>query len=101
MLNLGGGGVGLLVNPQDRSIFETPSLVWLMLDFRPDLPVPLGVVGRIRHTRIDSMQYLHAGIAFEFGHDREHERFIGDEICRYVAELQRQDAAAEHSNAAP
>ncbi len=93
LLNLGGGGVGLLAEPGDRGSFESERLFWIMVDLGYAHAVPLGVVARLRHTHFDSAQRLYAGMSFEFGHNPEHQAFIIDEICRYVADVQREQLA--------
>ncbi|MEO1130961.1 MAG: hypothetical protein AAFX05_14810 [Planctomycetota bacterium] len=90
LMNVGGGGVGLLVEPEERSGFENERLFWMRINLKPHLSIPLCVTARMRHTHIDSAQRLYAGMAFDFGLNPEHERFVVDQICRYVARVQRE-----------
>lgn len=89
LLNLGGGGVGLLYRDEDASFGDAQRLLWLRIKLPPHLPYPLGVVGRVKHTHVDSMKRLYAGVQFEFGHHASYQRFVVDELCRYVAMAQR------------
>lgn len=94
LVNIGGGGAGLMVAPEDRSAFEAHSLFWMRVRLG-DTPVPIGVVARVRHRHIDSSQRLYAGMQFEFVHKAEHEEFVVDQICRYVASVQREQLARQ------
>jgi len=89
LVNLGGGGVGLLVNPRDRGALEARPLLWLRIGLAPHVPAPLGVAARIRHTHIDSAQNIYAGMAFDFTGNAEHQKFVVDQLCRCVAMVQR------------
>jgi len=93
LVNVGGGGAGLLIEPDDRPKLDSDRLFWLRINLEPDIPAPLGVAGRLKHTHIDSLQRVYAGIAFEFGFDPKHQKFIVDQLCRYAANLQRSAAA--------
>ena len=95
LVNLGGGGTGLMVSPEDRGTFEAHSLFWLRVRLCAQPPVHLGVVARVRHRHIDSSQRLYAGMQFEFAHKAEHEAFVVDQICRYVAAIQREQLARQ------
>lgn len=89
MMNVGGGGIGLIVEPEDHASLETARFLWLRIDLRPDLPIPLCVCARARHTHIDSTQKVYAGLSFEFGTRAEHKEFVVDQICKFVAGVQR------------
>ena len=89
MMNVGGGGIGLVVDPEDHAILESVRFMWLRIDLQPDLPAPLCVCARTRHTHIDSTQAVYAGLSFEFGGRAEHKEFVIDQICKYVAQVQR------------
>jgi len=89
LMNVGGGGVGLLVNDEDRPALEAQRLYWLRIALMPHIPLPIGITARLRHTHIDSAQRMYAGLAFEFGFDPHHQKFVVDQLCRYVALVQR------------
>lgn len=90
LVNIGGGGVGLLLEPENRPMIDSHRLYWLRVDLTPQIPAPLCVTARLRHTHIDSAQRIYAGMAFDFGHSPEHQDFVVDQICRYAMLLQRE-----------
>lgn len=90
LLNVSGGGLGLLVAPEDTAALSTRPYLWLRLDLRPHIPAPAAVTARVAHTHIDSTQSLYAGMAFDFAHNPPHREFIVDLFTRYVESLQRQ-----------
>ena len=90
LVNIGGGGVGLIVEPQDTAGMERRRLFWLAIGLRPHVPAPVGVAARLAHTHIDSEQRLYAGMAFEFGPGDAHKRFVIDRIFRCVNMAQRE-----------
>lgn len=89
LMNIGGGGAGLLLEAADRLRLDSSHLYWLRLDMTPWSPAPLCVTARLKHTHIDSAQRLYAGMAFEFGFSPDHEAFIVEQLCRCVSEMQR------------
>lgn len=99
MMNIGGGGVGLIFEPEDRMSLESNRLYWLRLHLQPHIPAPLCVAARVRHTHIDSTQRLYAGLMFEFGSNNAHQKFVVDQLCRYVAQVQREQLRRQSSEA--
>ena len=89
LVNIGGGGVGLMVDPLETRSLESGPYFWLRLNLQPQIPAPLGVTARLVHTHIDSTQRTYAGYAFDFRFNPSHERFVVDQLCRYVAQVQR------------
>jgi hypothetical protein len=89
LVNIGGGGACLLVAPGDAGVLDRPVPFLMRVDLSPVLPVPLPVTARLAHTRVDSSQNIHAGFAFDFSQHREYEGFVGEQICRYIAEIQQ------------
>jgi len=89
LVNIGGGGVGLVIDPNDRPRLDSERLYWLRIDLCPDIPEPVGVTARLKHTHYDSAQRVYAGMAFEFGFDPRHQPFIVELLTRYVAGLQQ------------
>ncbi len=90
LMNLGGGGVGLLVEPEHVAELGRHKLFWVRINLGPDLAAPLGVVARLAHTHLDTTKRAYAGMAFDFSADRQHEQFVVNQILRYVANLQRE-----------
>lgn len=90
LVNIGGGGAGLLFDHAESSRLDSNRLYWLRVGLQPHVPAPLGISARLKHTHIDSAQRLYAGMAFDFGHSPNHEKFIVDQLLRYVAQVQRE-----------
>lgn len=90
LVNIGGGGAGLLFEPDNRMLFERHRAFWIRVNLMPHIPAPICISARLRHTHIDSAQRIYAGMAFEFGHSPEHQQFVVDQICRYASLLQRE-----------
>lgn len=84
LANVGGGGIGLLVEPDDARALPHHRLYWLRIALPPEIPHPLAVTARLVHMHIDSAQRTYAGMSFEFGHNRRHQDFIVNQLCRYV-----------------
>jgi hypothetical protein len=89
LMNIGGGGVGLILDSTEHTGLQSHQAFWLRIDLRPETPAPLGVVARLRHTHIDSAQRLYAGLSFDFTHNAAYQKFIVDQLCKYVALVQR------------
>ncbi len=89
LMNIGGGGVGLILDSTENTGMDTHQAFWLRIDLRPDIGSPLCAVARLRHTHIDSSQRLYAGLSFEFSHNPPYQKFIVDQLCKYVAMMQR------------
>lgn len=88
LMNLGGGGVGLLVGPKESSSLDRSKLVWVRVDLTPMVPAPLGFTARVVHTHRDSEQNTYVGAAFEFGFHASHRDFVVSQITRYITLLQ-------------
>lgn len=97
LMNIGGGGVGLIVTPADRAAFESHRTFWLRIPLEPYIPAPISVTSRLRHTHIDSSQRLYAGLQFDFSFNPPHQKFVVDQVCRYVAQLQREQLARQNT----
>lgn len=90
LVNIGGGGAGLLFEHDESLKLDASVMYWLRIGLAPPVPAPLGVCARLKHTHIDSAQRVYAGMAFEFGHGPNHEKFVVDQLLRYVAQVQRE-----------
>ena len=88
LVNLSGGGLGLLVAPGEGAGLDRARFLWMRVDLGPDLPAPLAITGRVAHTHMDSAQNTHVGIAFEFGFHASHRDFVISQVCGVVAKLQ-------------
>lgn len=88
LLNMSGGGLGLLLRPEEGRALSSRPFLWLRVDLRPDIPAPVGVTVRLAHTHIDSGHNLYAGMAFDFTHHASHRQFVVDLFSEYVHRLQ-------------
>ena len=88
--NIGGGGVGLRFEPDQTSQLNSNKLFWMRLSLPPEMPRRLCVTCKLTHTHIESMQTTYAGMAFDFSFNPQHQRFVTDQICSYVARQQCQ-----------
>lgn len=84
LLNISGGGVGLMIDAEDAGGFDQSRILWMRIDLRPRIPAPIGVTARVAHSHRDSEQNLIVGLAFEFQFNPPHRAFVVDQICRYV-----------------
>ncbi|MCH2160626.1 MAG: hypothetical protein MK085_02000 [Phycisphaerales bacterium] len=93
LANLGGGGVGLVVESEDAGPLGRHRVFWLRLNLAPELPIPAVVSGKVVHTHIDSAQRTYAGVAFDFSFNPGHQQVLAAQIAHYITqrqELQRQ-----------
>ncbi len=89
LMNIGGGGAGLLVAPSDVAGVDRARYFWLRVDLTPEIPAPIAITARLAHTHIDSAQNLYAGMAFEWSFHAAHREFVVEQIRRYVTAIQR------------
>jgi hypothetical protein len=92
LMNLGGGGAGLLIERGEGAAVENARLFWMRINLMPQIPAPLGLTARLVHTHIDSAQNLYAGLAFEWAFHGQHRDFVTQQITRYVRLLQARGA---------
>jgi hypothetical protein len=88
LMNVGGGGLGLMVDKSEASAASRAKLVWLRVHLEPVIALPLGLTAKIVHTHVDSTQNLYAGLAFEFAFHQSHRDFVIEQIERYISRLQ-------------
>jgi hypothetical protein len=85
LVNLGGGGAGLIVEKTDSAALDRARFFWLRVDLSPALRAPIAMTARLAHTHIDSMQNIYAGMAFDFAFNPVHRAFVVEQICKYVS----------------
>lgn len=88
LMNIGGGGLGLLVEPGDAQVIARHSMLWFRLVL-PGLATPICAAGKVVHSHIESTQQTYAGVAFDFTFNPAHQRVVVDQICRYIAMQQQ------------
>lgn len=89
LMNVGGGGIGVMILPEEAGGLAKHQHFFMRINLPPYLPVPLAVTARLRHTHVDSENRTYAGMAFDFSNSAQHQQFVIDQMCRYVAQVQR------------
>jgi c-di-GMP-binding flagellar brake protein YcgR len=89
LMNIGGGGIGLALEPADAAILHHHRTLWLRFPLSPEIPAPVCATAKVVHTHIDSTQRTYAGLSFDFSHNPAHQRFVVDQICRYISLQQK------------
>jgi hypothetical protein len=92
LLNIGGGGVGLRVRPQDAQALARHKLFWLRFSLPPQLTTPVCATGKLAHTNVDSSQHTYAGMAFDFSFNPGHQQLVVEQITHYINTMQKQAA---------
>jgi hypothetical protein len=92
LVNIGGGGAGLLVPPTESTAAARSRVLWVRVNLTPEIPAALAMTAKIAHTHLDSAQNQYLGIAFDFAAHPAHREFVVGQISRYVrAQLDRQN----------
>ncbi|CAG0950531.1 hypothetical protein PHYC_00176 [Phycisphaerales bacterium] len=94
LVNVGGGGVGLLVMKDEAAAATKCRLIWLRVHMKPEIPAPMAMTAKIVHTHLDSSQNLYVGAAFDFDFNPTHREFVIDQIARYANLVQMARKAA-------
>ena len=89
LLNLGGGGLGLRFAPEDSQILSRHKLFWLRFKLPPELDTPICATAKLIHTHMELSQHTYAGMAFDFSFNPSHQRYVVNQICRYIAVQQQ------------
>ena len=90
LVNLGGGGLGVLVEPGDSAAFARHRLFWVRFSLGDITPVPISAAVRVAHTHIDSAHRVYAGISFSFDFNPSYQRVVSNQIVQAIAMLTRQ-----------
>lgn len=90
LVNLGGGGVGLSVPIGESQSLLRHKLFWLRIKLPPVLATPICATAKVVHTHLSASQEYYAGMAFDFTFNPTHEKFVVEQIGRYVAVVQRE-----------
>jgi hypothetical protein len=90
LVNLGGGGLGVLVEPGDSAAFARHRLFWVRFSLGEITPVPIAAAARVVHTHIDSAHRVYAGISFSFDFNPSYQRVVSEQIVEAIAMLTQQ-----------
>jgi hypothetical protein len=94
LLNIGGGGAGLMIAKEEATAAERSRLIWMRINLTPHIKAPIAMTARVVHTHLDSGQNLYAGAAFDFAFNPGHREFVVDQVTRYVSRVQASAKAA-------
>jgi c-di-GMP-binding flagellar brake protein YcgR len=100
LLNMSGGGLGLILGPAEAAAADRHGYVWLQLDLRPRVAAPLAITAKKAHSHLDSGGNTYLGLAFDFTHNPEHQRFIFETINGYIGSVQGRAADGNDAAAA-
>jgi len=87
LVNLGGGGLGLLVEPSDAAVLSRHRLFWIRFSLGAITPVAICSAARVVHTHMDSSHRVYAGISFDFDFNPAHQRVVAEQIVQAIARL--------------
>jgi hypothetical protein len=87
LVNLGGGGLGVLVEPQDAAVLSRHRLFWIRFTLGDIMPVPICCSARVVHTHMDSTHRIYAGVSFDFDFNPNHQRVVGEQIVHAIERL--------------
>lgn len=89
MLNLGGGGMGLRVPPEYAQAVARQRHFWLKISMPGALEMPILATAKVAHTHLQNDQSIYAGLQFDFSHHKEYQKFVVEQICKFVVQQQR------------
>lgn len=93
MLNLGGGGVGLRIDPAHAAALNRHRRFWMVLDLRPEAPLPICASLRIAHLHLDASGGTYAGAAFDTAANPRHAGVLARQILEVIERRHRRAAA--------
>lgn len=88
LVNISGGGLGLLAARDEARGFETARYFFLKINLEPVLAAPVYLTTKLVHRHLDSAQLLHAGMAFDFTFHPEHQGFVAEQVGRCMQAMQ-------------
>jgi hypothetical protein len=87
--NIGGGGAGLMVDPEHAGLLSHHRLFWLRLEPSDGAGVPIVTTAKLVHTHIDSSQRTYAGMSFDFSFNPGHQKVVAEQVERSIRNLER------------
>jgi hypothetical protein len=87
LVNLGGGGLGLLVEASDAAVLSRHRLFWIRFTLGAITPVAICSAARVVHTHMDSSHRVYAGVSFDFDFNPAHQRVVAEQIVQAIARL--------------
>ena len=89
LLNIGGGGVGLRVKPEDAPSMARHKVFWIRFSMPPEMTTPICATTKLAHTAVNSSQLTYAGMAFDFSFNPAHQGIVVEQIRRFIEIQQR------------
>lgn len=89
LMNIGGGGIGVRVEPADAPVLNRHHVLWARLPLDPIMAVPVLATAKVVHTHLDSAQLTYAGLAFDFSYHPASQRTVTEQILFTIAAQQR------------
>ena len=87
LVNLGGGGLGVLVESGDSAALARHRNFWVRFTLGAITPIPVSACARVVHTHIDSSHRVYAGISFSFEFNPNYQRVVGEQIVRAIGRI--------------
>ena len=87
LVNLGGGGLGILVEAADASALARHRMFWIRFSLGEITPVPICAAARVVHTHMDSSHRVYVGISFDFDFNPAYQRVVGEQIVHAIEKL--------------
>ena len=100
LLNVSGGGIGLLFDPKNQSAVDRNQFLWVKVSMQPVISTPVAMTLKRCHTHMDSGQNLYGGFSFEFSFHTAHQRFVVDLFSRYVEMIETRQREGRRDKAA-
>lgn len=100
LLNVSGGGIGLLFDPKCQASVERNAFLWVKVNLNPVIETPVALTLKRCHTHMDSAHNLYGGFSFEFSFHNAHQRFVIDLFTRYVELIETRQREKRQSQAA-
>lgn len=100
LLNVSGGGIGLLFDPRNQSAVDRNAFLWVKVNLQPVIGTPVAMTLKRCHTHLDSAHNLYGGFSFEFSFHNAHQRFVVDLFSRYVELIETRQRELRESKAA-
>jgi hypothetical protein len=82
LLNLGGGGVGLGLRPEDCQALLRHKHFWIRISLPEGAPICASA--KVAHTHLEAAQSVYVGMAFDFSFNPSHQAFVVEQICKYL-----------------
>ncbi len=89
LMNVGGGGIGIRVEPVDASALTRHRMFWFCIPLEKSDPLPVVATGKVVHTHLDSTQRTYAGVSFDFSFRPAHQKTVVEQVVRHMERSQQ------------